>query len=1185
MTDDYDFLENGTWEIVDSYFKQLKSHQIVRHQLESFNDFMSNKIPKIVQQYNPISILADYNVDVGKYKYELKISFSNIAYSKPVIYENNGSTQPMYPNEARLRNFSYSSQFFIDINIETLVRKGKNLSQVDTFSKKLEHIAIGKIPIMLQSKYCLLSELSNKKISDYGECELDYGGYFIINGNEKVLVSQERMSSDKIYVFPNAKQCSKYSHLAEIKSSTPGKFLSTKGVSIKLTRKEGLYGRTIKITIPYVRQDLPVCIVLKALGLESDLDIIEKIVLDPEKEDSIEIISLLKPSIDEASDIKTQEDALEYISKYVHTNNNPKDFKIEKEKKIASVKELLKNDYLPHIGENIINKQYFTGYMINKLLNSFIGRIEFDDRDSYVNKRIDSPGILLASLFRQYFTKLIKDMRNSVMKELNSGSWKATNNVNDIINISNIYKILKSTTIDSGLRYALATGNWGLKTATNKQGIAQVLSRLTYNGTLSHLRRVNTPIEKTGKLILPRKLHNTQWGIICPAETPEGGPIGVVKNLAITAHITTEYNIAPVLQILNETIIYLGNIKTKDLYDKVKIFVNGNWLGIHDNPEYIVTHLRSARRKGLINPFISIAWYIQLNEIHIFSDAGRACRPLYIVDNNKLRVTEDDINKLEKKQYRWNNLIVGSLNQVNLKEKKNYQPNNIKEGIIEYIDTEESNTLLVAMNQNYLKGNSLQRYTHCEIHPSLILGVLASCIPFPDHNQSPRNTYQAAMGKQAMGVYTTNYKARLDTMAHILNYPQKSLISTRIMRYFHNDSIPNGLNAIVAIATYSGYNQEDSIIMNKSSIDRGLFRSTFFRTYKDEEKRNQSSGEEEKFCKPNLKETQGMRLNSYEKLDDNGFVKVNTFVENGDMVIGKIIPLKTSIDDKKKYRDNSTQIRNNESGFIDKVYINRNGDGYRFCKVRIRNERSPTIGDKFSSRHGQKGTVGMIYPEKNMPFTTNGLVPDLIINPHAIPSRMTIAQLIECIMGKAGVTLGLSGDATPFNSLKTNDVCELLEKCGINRFGNETMYNGLTGQRMNVQIFMGPTYYQRLKHMVNDKIHSRASGPVVLLTRQPAEGRSRDGGLRFGEMERDCIISHGGSHFLKERMLDVSDNYRVFLCRICGLTSVVNTNKNIYCCSNCKNYNNFSEIHLPYACKLFIQELESMSIAPRIITD
>lgn len=1183
---DYDFLESGTWDVVDSHFKQLNSHQIVRHQLESFNDFMGNKIPGIIEQYNPISVLNDYNVESGKYKYELKINFSNVHYSKPTIHENNGSTQPMYPSEARLRNFNYSSPFYIDIDIDILVRKGKNLNQIETYSKKLENITIGKIPIMLQSKFCLLNEKCHKKNDEFGECSLDYGGYFLINGNEKVLVSQERMASDKVYVFKNAKQGSKYSHLAEIKSSTPNKFLSTKSVSLKLTSKEGIYGRTIKIAIPHIRQDIPVCILLKALGLESDLDIIEKIVLNSDIPENKDIIELLKPSLNEASEYKTQEDALEFMSKYVNFLGNPKDLKVEKEKKIAYIKEIIKNDFLPHLENNIINKQYFIGYMINKLLNCFTGRIEFDDRDSYINKRIDLPGILLASLFRQYFTKLIKDMRNSITKELNSGSWKATNNYKDIVNISNIYKILKSTTIDGGLRYALATGNWGLKSATNKQGIAQVLSRLTYNGTLSHLRRVNTPIEKTGKLILPRKLHNTQWGIICPAETPEGGPIGVVKNLASTSHITTECSIIPTLRYLDEYgIIYLKDTTSKLLYNKVKIFVNGAWIGSHDEPDILIKKLRSARRKGFINPFISISWYIQMNEIYIFSDAGRACRPLYIVDNNKLRITEQDIINLREKKFKWNNLVIGSLNQVNLNP-KNYILNEIKEGIIEYIDTEESNSTLISMNYKDLINAGLRKYTHCEIHPCLILGVLASCIPFPDHNQSPRNTYQAAMGKQAMGVYTTNYKSRLDTMAHILNYPQRSLVSTKIMKYFHNDSIPNGINAIVAISTYSGYNQEDSIIMNKSSIDRGLFRSTFYRTYKDEEKKNQSSGEEEKFCKPERKITQGMKLNSYEKLNHDGFVELNTYVDNSDVIIGKILPLKNNNNESysKKYRDNSTCIRNSESGFIDKVYVNRNGDGYRFCKVRVRTDRFPTVGDKFSSRHGQKGTVGMVYTQENMPFTTSGITPDLIINPHAIPSRMTIAQLIECIMGKVGTQLGALGDATAFNNIKTHDVCSLLEKCGMNRFGNETMYNGFTGERMNVQIFMGPTYYQRLKHMVEDKIHSRASGPVVLLTRQPAEGRSRDGGLRFGEMERDCIISHGGSLFLKERMLDVSDNYRIFICKKCGLSSIVNTEKNIYCCNSCKNYNDFSEIHIPYACKLLMQELESMNIAPRFLT-
>ena len=605
-------------------------------------------------------------------------------------------------------------------------------------------------------------------------------------------------------------------------------------------------------------------------------------------------------------------------------------------------------------------------------------------------------------------------------------------------------------------------------------------------------------------------------------------------------------------------------------------------LFIHKLYNYLV----SKKRLGVINIYTSISFNPDLNEINIYTDGGRCCRPLFIVDNGTLRITKQELTEVQIKNYTWNNLIIGGINTQNpmYNSVESDLPKNLCEGVIEYIDTEESESKLIAMNSQDLKKKD-QHFSHCEIHPCLILGVLGSMIPFSNHNQSPRNTYQSAMGKQAMGIYMTNYRNRMDTMAHILNYTNKPLVNTRIGKLLPSDGVPNGLNVIVAICTYTGYNQEDSILLNKSAVDRGLFRSTFYRTYKDDEKKIQSSGQEERFMKPDKSLTKGMKPGEYEKLQDNGFVPKNTYVDSNDIIIGKVMPIKNKNKNEKFiYRDISTFLRSNESGFIDEIYTNRNGEGHKFCKVRVRSDRVPTIGDKFSSRHGQKGTCGMIINEEDMPFTKDGIRPDIIVNPHAIPSRMTIAQLIECILGKACTLIGGFGDGTSFMNTTVENVSKLLEQQGFEGSGNEFLYNGFNGKQLDCKIFMGPTFYQRLKHMVEDKIHSRSTGPMVLLTRQPAEGRARDGGLRFGEMERDCMIAHGSLQFLKERMIDVSDNYRVFVCKECGLIAAVNPEHGVYSCKKCKNYVNFSEVRIPYACKLLMQELESMSIAPRFLT-
>jgi DNA-directed RNA polymerase II subunit RPB2 len=709
------------------------------------------------------------------------------------------------------------------------------------------------------------------------------------------------------------------------------------------------------------------------------------------------------------------------------------------------------------------------------------------------------------------------------------------------------------------------------------------------------LRRVNTPIEKSGKVLGPRKLHNTQWGIICPTETPEGHGVGCVKNLALTCTVSNYSNPASVhMELDNLGVTRLGNVTPDEIYNKAKIFVNGLWYGIHSNPNQIVKHLRTQRRMGLFHPYTSISWRIDLNNIDIWTDAGRLLQPLYIVDNNRFRINNDVLNMIKDRKLDFENLVNGSIPvKVSLNDPQQSLSqgcHNMNEGVIEYLDVMEKENSLIAMSSDYLSDEQTNgyviNYTHCEIHPSLILGVLASIIPFSDHNQSPRNIYQSAMGKQAMGTYCTNFNKRYDTLAHVLHYPQKPLVNSRLINYLPSNELPSGINAIVAIACYSGFNQEDSTMFNQSSIDRGLFHSTFYRSYKDEEKKYQSTGEEEKFCKPNIKLTKSLKEANYEKLGANGFVPENVKVNEDDVIIGKVIPMKNQ-QGNTIFKDNSTSLRPNENGFIDKILISRNGEGYKFVKVRVRSIRIPTIGDKHASRLAQKGVIGMVYRQEDMPFSKNGIVPDIIMNPHAIPSRMTISQLIECVMGKAGCLMGRYGDATPFSSFSKKGMKglgDVLEELGFERYGNEVLYNGRTGEQLNTEIFFGPTYYQRLKHMVNDKTHSRCTGPMVTLTRQPAEGRSRDGGLRLGEMERDVLLAHGISSMLKEQLLDKSDHFRAYICKKCGNFAVVNPQSKMYQCKSCNNYTGFSEIRLPYACKLFLQELNTMSIAPRMIT-
>jgi DNA-directed RNA polymerase beta subunit len=2098
MADDYG------WQVVKKYFDYDKGYQLVKHQEESYNDFIANRIEQTIEGFNTIEVNSGYQPETDNFKYVLKVDMKRPQMSTPTIFEKDGSTKIMMPNDARQRNFTYSSMLTVDVVIRAHTWH-EDRYIVET--KTLNGINLGKIPIMVKSDYCIL-----KKVPYANECRYDYGGYFIVNGNEKVVISQDRISENKTYVFTNSK-ISTYSYIAEVRSVHENRLGVPKITTLKLSAKPNQFGHYIRVNLHHIKHDVPLFILFRALGLGSDKEIIKYIVYDLEGNDLL--VDKLCACVEESDQITNSKDALEYLSRYLNITGYSKEILNNKQHRIQITKSVLEKEFLPHVGSSLEKKALYLGVMTNRLLKCFMGLRDFDDRDSYVNKRVDTPGVLMSNLFRQYYGKMVKDMKNMIQKEINMGSWKATNKFINVISPTNIYKIIKSTIIDSGMRYALATGNWGIKNNKNKQGVAQVLNRMTYIATISHLRRLNTPIEKSGKLVQPRKLHPTQWGIICPCEcfdpetpillwngeikqakdivvgdiliddkgdsvrvkstcsgykdmfeiipdkvnfkshtvtdnhiltlkmrnhtrnpskscnkysfrwfnkdvlrytaktfesqedmekfkstiddviditieqflslpkntqkelylfksnginwehrdvvldpyilgmwlgdgfsdgygfatadkelldkyiewgkendgtikkghkykygisstinntqpgincnkteraplkklleqynlvknkhipleylvndrqtrlavlaglidtdgnvranghevripqgednyqiiydaeflarslgfschvndgmcsytvngekrqkpykeltitgqylyeiptvlprkklnkfdnptsvkkcssylqspfklvkkevqpfvgwqlkgngrfllgdmtvshnTPEGSSVGLVKNMAIMTGVTIASNSTNIRELVVELgcKMFEGNI---DIFSRntCKLYVNGDLIGIVDNPKEFYDTMKLLKMKGSINVYTGVVWYPASNEIHICTEGGRCVRPLFVVrDNQTLQV--------ELKDKSWKDLVTGSSDMDN------------NDSVVEFMDVEETNTSMIATTETDLKKGDKGtlvaiRYTHREIHPSTILGVLASSIPFSDHNQSPRNCYQclsiyekvlmadrsfkllrdvrvgdriytfdpltmcvsitnvvyhvireehdkklvqikvksgkkiiatddhkfmtntgwrmvkdfnkdtllaiydtwgthdpyavdhrgnasfveiesitkvphmpigdlttesshhcfiggdmfmvhnSAQGKQAIGMYATNYLARYDTVGHVLQYPQKPIVRTKMSLVLNSNKMPNGINAILAIACFTGFNQEDSIIINKGAIERGLFVSTHYKTYKEQNNKNHSNGEEEFFTRPIVK---GVKPFNYNKLDESGFVPEGTMVEPGDVIIGKCMPSKSG--SVINYKDNSIPLKESERSYVDKnaygdrYFINSNGDGYTFAKVRIRTDRYPVIGDKFScytadhevltdhgwipiaqvqksdkiaslvkdrlvyqypsdvqeysyegdlfvintnevklsvtpnhrmyvwesdsdykimtaeklknqnygyrknvdnwfenideypnddvimkdgkiigfrygkidvsiddcilslgllletdniadehmpdwvwylprekaralvelmtngdhyttssskladdfqrlclhagycankipygdlwcvvlgqetptaqgswdyfkgkvycctvpegdgiiyirkggcpvwcgnSRSSQKSTCGIIYHQEDMPFTRDGIVPDMIMNPHAIPSRMTMGQLIECVMGKACVNLGVYGDATPFTDLTVEEIADILESCGMERYGNEILYDPRTGLQIDCPIFIGPTYYQRLKHMTIDKVHcmdgehevltdrgwkfiyevttddrvltlqdstavldyptqthayyyegevyhvfndhvdhlvtnehrlwingelvrvdevdnhkngtvyfqnimndklqidwehdvvrkhyegqvyclsvpgevfyvrrhgkgywtgnSRAAnGPIMLLTRQPAEGRSCSrgpAGLRVGEMEVEVFWAHGTLQILKERIMECSDNYRVFTCKKCCMIATVNPEKNIYLCKACKNTTEFSEVRIPYACKLLFQEIQSMAIATRFLTE
>ena len=1618
----FDWL-NKTWSVLDSYFADPK--RLVQHHIQSFDSFIEEGISRVFKDFNPIVCNDNFSKEHDKFMTEYHINFGGqngdkIYIGKPVIQEMDSRKRPMYPNEARLRNLTYAATLYCDIEqkIVTYNPSNPDAEPTEQILPTISKFSLGSIPIMLQSKYCILSEQTTKTKAEMGECEYDEGGYFIVKGNEKVIVCQEKKCDNKIYVFPQNKSVSKYSDIAEISSVNEEKSSIAYITQIKYRSKETSTGRVIKVKIQKFKQDVPLCVLFRALGVDTDKSILEHIVYDVTEPSNASLIEILKPSIDEALPFQDRNIALEYLSSMVSLPSHVRD-KTSNAYKLRYTQDILRNNLFPHIGQSMKKKAFFLGHLTNKLLNCIVGRRQYDDRDSFMNKRIETSGVLMANLFRTNFNKVIKDMKSSIDSDIRKG---AIGDVSD-----NLQKKIKPTVLENGIMYALATGNWGLKNKVTKKGIAQMLGRLSYAGFLSNMRRVIAPIDRSGKLIDPRTLHNTQWGGICPSETPEGASVGIVKNLAMMASITEASSAIPINGCLEENEVRdFDEIKPKDILNYAKVFVNGDWRGIHKDPPKLMRVLRGLRRSGVIHPHISIFWDIEQGEINIQTDSGRLTRPLYLVKENKeLFLTDQHIKELKSGKLTFENLIANNGDEIyKMKDKKDCVCTvaDGEESIIEFIDTEESDTCMIAMTYEDLKKNkrtndTFAKYTHCEIHPAMMFGVLVSNIPFPDHNQAPRNVYQGAMGKQAMGVYASNFQRRMDTMGHVLYYPQVPLVTTRASKYTNGNNLPSGQNLVVAIETYTGYNQEDSLIMNQSSIDRGVFISAFYRTYKDEEKKNQNSLEEEKFCKPEkynpdkTLKTVGMKsatkTGSYEHLDPaTGFVKEGTSVNQGDIIIGKVIPLKaTPGEEGPQYKDASTAVRPNESGVVDWVYSNKNGDAYQFCKVRVRSERRPVVGDKFSclddshdvltnkgwvkiskltmehelatlkdgtdleyqkptalhkyyyegdmyelksnqvdllatpnhkmwvrtrtktspykgeeakdifgakrhykkncdnftpvkelkefalpevttsngkvipekklslkpwltffgiwmaegcasgkldtsgsitiaahkprikkaldeavtklgytlsktsykssekennrwaifdqqlyqymkplslgaphkylpfwvwslsksncrlliegmilgdghtmkngtqrydtsssqladdfqrlclhagyscnklvkyeaghesycaprdeifksnydafrltvitkqneplvnknfsqkdikdgenifnciksksvewnkmlikiggnkkksskeektpstiassvsassdtvdkesetkqldrkvlfkghvycptvknsvfyvrrngycvwthnSRHGQKGTVGIKYAQEDMPFTKDGITPDLIVNPHALPSRMTIGHLIDALGGKVSALKGYEIDATPYTGLEVSSLADVLQKeCGYYKYGTETMYDGRTGRQIKAKIFIAPTYYQRLKHMVEDKIHSRTTGPYQLLTKQPSDGRGRDGGFRMGEMERDCVLAHGAMAFLKERLFDSSDKFVFWICKKCGLIAIANTEKNIFRCSYCPDSTEFSQVQIPYATKLFMQEIMSMGMVMRLRT-
>ena len=1084
----------------------------------------------------------------------------------------------------------------------------------------LEKIFLGKFPIMVQSEFCILNGMPRDMKFSMGECKNDIGGYFIIDGKEKTVVPQEKFGDNMLYIRKVDDDV--YAFSVEIRSVSENVSKPIRTLSLKIKKPSGKYSfENIMVNIPNVRNPVPLFIVFRALGILSDKEIITMCLLDLEKYESM--VDLFIPSVHDAGAVMTQQTALMYIAS------------LTKYGTVTYALEILADYFLPHVGEtNYLQKAYYLGYMVFRLLSAYTGTELATDRDNFKFKRVELVGSLIYDLFREYYTLQQREIHLDFEKRLYYNKSMYAENLLGLIQ-QNYRDVLKERHVELGFKKAFK-GNWGAESHTKRVGIVQDLNRLSFNSAIAHLRKTNLPLDASAKVVGPRLLHCSQWGYIDPIDTPDGGNIGLHKSLAMMTYISRGYSREPMIQWLREKLAMktLEECGPNLLSTMVKIIVNGYWAGALDtSPFQAVQKMKLFRRNALLPIYTSVTFDIPSNTIYIYTDAGRVCRPIFYKneENQKMSYESKEWSEiLTKKEFTWADLTTG-LNRKRLPNWESelpriYELHELYSGVdaesnpaklerflkhhamIDYIDPNESENALIAMTPDEVKTPN-NRYTHMEIHESLIFGVMCNQITFPENNPPVRNSFSCGQSKQAVSMYHTNFQMRMDKTAVVLNYGQIPLVKPRYLEYINQEENPYGENTIVAIMCYTGYNVEDAVLFNEGALKRGLFNTTYYTVYEthEENSKNANSIVDKKFTNIEMEDDViGTKPGyDYSKLDKFGIIKENTPVNDKTVLIGLT---SNSVENKGIRMDMSKTPKKGQLGVVDKSFITEGEEGERIAKVRIREIRVPNLGDKMASRNGQKGTVGLVIPEADMPFTKDGIRPDIIINPHAIPTRMTIGQLVECITGKACAAYGGFADCTAFNNRgsKIGLFGECLTKAGYHSSGNEIMYNGMTGEQLESDIFIGPTYYMRLKHMVKDKINYRALGPRTALTKQPVSGRANDGGLRIGEMERDVLISHGLNNFLRESMMERGDKYYMAICNKTGMLSIYNPAKNIFMSPMADGPikftgsvdgkemhiehvtrfgRDFSVVCVPYSLKLLIQELQTMNIQMRLITE
>ena len=1099
-------------------------YYFVRHHIDSYDSFVASAVPVIVSREV---------ITIPKEKCTIVVEFHDDVEIEP---------PKITPNEARLNNYAYTSSLFANV---TVTVHDKATGQ--TSHERHARVEIGALPVMVHSKLCRLRGMDRDMLYAMGECPYDAGGYFIVDGKEKVFVTQERNVTNRLFV-EELKDKTHFSHVAFVRSTLDEETTLPKSLFLRVSTKRK---DAIVVSVPRIGlADFPLFLLFRALGVESDADILDHVC----GEDA-QTRDFMRASVVDGNDLYTQEAAHAYLKAFV------------KYETVESLALVLLDDVLPNQGHSFASKARALGYMVRKLVRTRLRELQPTDRDSYLNKRLSVTGELLSNEFKVMFREFFNEAKSAIDNEYNVTHKNAYSFPFAVVDKINKSKIFQPSIVYEGLTKVLK----GSSAVKDDLRAVQDLSRISYMSFLSHMRRVSAPLDASAKIVSPHLLSGSHWGCVCPSESPDGASIGLLKNLAVAVRITAGNRVKT-----GDLVSAIGREFGPDFVPLVrasvrsratKVFVNDTWIGVLRAADALA-RIRAMRKSGEVHESVSISFDTVADEISLYADDGRCCRPLFVVDNV-------DDNKKNKR--------------------------------VVYLDIEECNTsALIAMTEkDVIPG----RHTHVELHPATMFSVYTSTIPFANHNPAARNTFSGAQGKQAIGLYASSYNNRIDTAAYVLNAPQRPLVGTHLNAVLTHGKMHNGENVIVAIACYTGYNMEDSIILNKHSVERGMFNLTYYKNVFEREEDNEQS-DENHVCtvisNPSVvSNTDGefvlRKGASYAKLDADGLPRLNAYIDVGDAIVGMSLVetlgaeeetgLLTKFGQKKKtrIRDVSHLADQNYTGYVDRVY-SMEDRAKVFCKARVRRFRIPELGDKFASRHGQKGVVGSLMPAEMMPFTSEGLVPDLIVNPHAFPSRMTVGQLLETIGAKFCATSGAAVETTAFEADEDRRFeawGDELQRRGYDRHGNDVLYNGVTGEQLPTEIFIGPTYYYRLKHMVADKINHRSEGSVVSVTGQPTKGRSNGGGMRLGEMERDVLVAHGVLGFQHESFTARSDGHNpliasrqatTLLAEDGTLTYVNEANGIVGTRDQAAGAKRITPVALPTAFKLLLQEIQALHV-------